>query len=71
MTDWFRPKAEGLLGQWHMRAGETPTGIVLAACDRTFQSDEALEERQVGQVPVNERCDACQGVHAATERNRT
>ncbi len=69
---WFRPKVEGLLGQWHLRAGDTPSGLVLAACDRTFPADESLEERdEVRSIPANERCYVCQGVHAVTDRNRT
>jgi hypothetical protein len=67
---WIRPKAEGSLGRWHMRAGHTRTGV-LAACDRMFPDAGELEERSEAVVPANERCPVCQGVHTATERNRT
>ena len=70
MTDWFRPTGEGFLSQWHIRAGETAQGLVLAACDRTFRADEALEEREVRKIPANERCYVCQGLHATIEQNR-
>lgn len=68
-SPWIRPKAEGLLGRWHMPAGHTRTGV-LAACDRMFRDGDELEERSVGMIPAFERCPVCQAVHAATERNR-
>jgi hypothetical protein len=68
--EWFRPKGEGSLGQWHIHAGDTSAGLVLAACDRTFRPDEAFEERQIAEIPANERCGDCQGVHAAMKQDR-
>jgi len=67
---WFRPLGEGFLGHWHMRAGETTQGLVLAACDRTFRADEALDEDDVQVIPANERCYVCQGVRAANGAKR-
>ena len=69
-ADWFRPRSEGFPSEWHMRAGETPAGLILAACDRTFRSDDTLEEREPDAIPANERCDVCRDVYAAAERNR-
>jgi hypothetical protein len=70
-TPWIHVKAEGLLGQWHMPAGHSTRGLVLVACDQTFTPELRLEERAVGLIPANERCPVCQGLHAATQRNRT
>ena len=52
-----------------MPAGEGVGGMRLMACDRPFSIDMELEERAVRVVPANERCDVCQGVYAARERN--
>ncbi len=62
---WVRAKAEGLLGQWHMPAGDGVQGLLLCACNRTFNGDTDLEHREVRLVPANERCPVCQGVLAA------
>ena len=73
MTDdapWVRPKADGFMGWWHMPAGRNPAGV-LVACDRTFHNDTELEEQRASSILANQRCAVCQGVHAATERNRT
>ena len=64
---WFRAKADGFLGVWHMPAGETRRGV-LAACDRPFADGEGLEEKPVDTIPLNERCPVCEGVHAARDR---
>ena len=66
---WIRARAEGLLGQWHMPAGEGVGGLLLTACDRTFGGDTDLEQREVRLVPANERCPLCQSVHVAREPN--
>jgi cytochrome c-type biogenesis protein CcmH/NrfF len=65
---WIRAKADGFLGLWHMRAGDSKVGV-LAACDRTFPNDTQIEERAVGLIPANERCPVCQGVQVAAERS--
>jgi hypothetical protein len=67
--EWFRPTSDGLFGQWHMRAGETAAGLILAACDQTFRGDELLEARPVATISADERCNVCQGVRAAAEQN--
>jgi hypothetical protein len=63
---WMKDADERLLGQWHMRAGHTTTGVVLTACDRSFSTDDLLEHRALDEIPESERCAVCQGVHAAT-----
>ena len=67
---WIRAKADGLLGQFHMPAGDGVRGMRLTACDRTFSGDTDLEERIVRLVPGNERCYVCQGVYVAREQNK-
>lgn len=64
---WIRPRKEGLLGKWHMPAGELRGGV-LTACDRPFPADEQLEKRMVRQIPVVERCSVCQDVETARAR---
>ena len=66
---WVRAKAEGLLGQWHMPAGEGGRGFRLMACDRHVAGDAALEERAVRLIPTTERCPVCQDVYTARVRN--
>ena len=68
---WVRTKdsTEGLLGQWHMPAGEGADGSLLTACDISFSSQDHLEERIVRLVPSNERCPVCQAVYAVRQQN--
>ena len=64
---WIRARADGFAGVWHMPAGETRVGA-LAACDRPFPDRSGLEEKPVRTIPLGERCQSCQEVHAARER---
>ena len=66
---WIRARLEGLLGQWHMPAGEGVRGLLLCACDRTFNAHTDLDEREVQLIPANARCVVCQRVYAARERS--
>ncbi len=65
-TPRVRPTSEGFLGRWHIQAG-TLRGGVLTACDRPLPAGE-LEESAVDEIPTNQRCNACQAVHAARTR---
>ena len=63
---WIKQAGEGLLGQWHMPAGEG-AGFILAACDNRFDTDVRLDRREVGRIPASERCAVCQEVYRARE----
>ena len=63
---WIKQASEGLLGQWHMPAGEG-SGFILAACDSRFETDVRLDRRDVGRIPASERCPVCQDVYRARE----
>lgn len=63
---WLMVESEGIFGRWHMPVGGG-AGFVLTACDLRLR--EGVIEREVGEIPRNERCPVCQGVQASRERS--
>ena len=61
---WLRVKSDGTFGRWHMPVGGR-AGFVLTACDLRLR--EGVIERELDGIALNQRCEACQGLHGARQ----